>query len=522
MKKIIPIVLLIIALLAAGGYFAWRQFAGPASELDNWVARQVLKFGQAYIVPTIDFKSFDYHDKVLTLRDVTFTAPDSTEVIRAGSVIITLAEFPAIGQPIVIAQVQLNDAVLRLIQDEGTDGFRGLVPFLKSESIEKPETVEEDVQVTRVLQIRKIALQNCGFEFDPGDGQPPMKLAQITLDLDVTPIEGQSDRVYELDLDIDRSPILNIAAEGALNLDKLTLDTQSLRLVADLAKDEALSALPPQLQSIINQYDARGMLDVSATGKVALLDILGSDLAADLELKSFNIAQGEYRLPIETAILQAKLANRIATVNNARVDTCGGTVSLTQARADLSRTEMPANLAWEIRNVQLQDLLRVAAQEGQPPKMAGILNSSGNATANLQTAPDSVSGSGNITLRQGRLVQLPLISDLASNMNLLGQLTGQPEFNDEADINFNLTGTGVDISKMQLTTAVLAARGTGQIRYDQTLDLTLNAGPMEKVQSMLGDVGNILGAVTDQLVKYRVRGTVGDPEVSVAPLGIGR
>ena len=36
-----------------------------------------------------------------------------------------------------------------------------------------------------------------------------------------------------------------------------------------------------------------------------------------------------------------------------------------------------------------------------------------------------------------------------------------------------------------------------------------------------GRVGDALGAVTDRLVTYRVRGRLGAPEVSVQPLGLG-
>ncbi len=57
--------------------------------------------------------------------------------------------------------------------------------------------------------------------------------------------------------------------------------------------------------------------------------------------------------------------------------------------------------------------------------------------------------------------------------------------------------------------------------YTGDLDLKMNAGPLEKLQSMLGKVGDIFGKITDGLVTYRIRGTLGDPKVNVQPLGIG-
>ncbi|TVQ79804.1 MAG: hypothetical protein EA380_03940 [Phycisphaeraceae bacterium] len=521
MKKTPIVLVILIIVVTGGGYFAWRHFNSATSGLDEWVARQVVRFGQAYIVPTIDFESFRYSNRVLTLSDVTFTAPDSTEVIRAGTVTVTLAQLPSIGRPIVIERVELADATLRLLRDTETGGFRGLVPFMRTERIADQEQVDEDVRITRVLQIRKVGLQNCGFEFDPGDGQPPMRMAQISLDLDVTPVEGQTDRIYELALDIDRNPIIHIKGEGLLNLDALTLETKSIELIADLADDEALASLPPQLQTIVNQYEAHGKLDMKVTGLIALLDIFGSTISADLELKDFNIAQGEARLPIESAVVQAQLRDRIGVLRETSVSALRGTVSLVEATADFNSPAMPMTLGWAVSQIELREIVRASTDREENPRYAGILTSSGNMTANLAEIPESISGSGTLELRNGRLVFIPVINELVRAMDLLGQVTGTPRFQDQADIEFNLTGTGIEITRMSITTPAAGARGTGTIGYDTSLNLSVNAGPLERVQSALGGVGDILGAVTDRLVTYRIRGTTSEPRVSVAPLGIG-
>ncbi len=38
---------------------------------------------------------------------------------------------------------------------------------------------------------------------------------------------------------------------------------------------------------------------------------------------------------------------------------------------------------------------------------------------------------------------------------------------------------------------------------------------MEKAESLLGPVGDVLGKVTDQLSEYRMTGTVQDPKVGI-------
>ena len=79
---------------------------------------------------------------------------------------------------------------------------------------------------------------------------------------------------------------------------------------------------------------------------------------------------------------------------------------------------------------------------------------------------------------------------------------------------------GVQMSRLEVETMVAAARGKGTLGYDRQMDVLVNAGPMEKVQNMLGAAGDVLGTVTDRVVKYRIYGHVTKPEVQVKPLGM--
>lgn len=66
------------------------------------------------------------------------------------------------------------------------------------------------------------------------------------------------------------------------------------------------------------------------------------------------------------------------------------------------------------------------------------------------------------------------------------------------------------LTESEFHTPAIAARAKGKIGFDQQLDLAVNAGPVEKMQSLLGKagkVGKLLGditKVTDKLVTYRV------------------
>ena len=65
------------------------------------------------------------------------------------------------------------------------------------------------------------------------------------------------------------------------------------------------------------------------------------------------------------------------------------------------------------------------------------------------------------------------------------------------------------------------ARGEGELYFDSRIDFRFNAGPMERLQGVLGPLGAALGDVTYKLVKYQVTGTLDEPTAAVKPLGIG-
>ena len=65
------------------------------------------------------------------------------------------------------------------------------------------------------------------------------------------------------------------------------------------------------------------------------------------------------------------------------------------------------------------------------------------------------------------------------------------------------------------------ARGEGELYFDSRINFRFNAGPLERVQGVLGPIGEVLGGVTDALMKYHVTGTLAEPKTAVKPLGIG-
>lgn len=520
MKKKLAIAgIVLIGIVAIGAAVVYRFFTTGAGGFDDWVARKVVAIAELYLVPDVKFDTFQYKSGRVTLQGVRLVAPDGTRVVDAGTLRVALAGVPTPATGVVIQSVELDNASLHLIKSPD-GGFKGLVPFVEGENIRKQDNVAEDMRLASAFKIRHVTLKDCSVVYDQGDGQPPMRLGGISLDMNLEPDpDAENDRVYLLDTNLDRAPILSLDVKGRLNLDALTVDLDSLSLKADLAQKEAVAALPPKLQTLLKEHDAKGRVETDASGEVSLRSPLDSSLSASVLLDSLNVAVGDYRFPIDSGRVEADYSNGVASFGTAQFQSCQGMIDAGGSQINLTGNAIKAGIQWEVSGFHLRDLLRTQT-EGEPPKIAGVVASSGTADV-ASVSPLSLSGGGDLRIRDGRLVNIPLISGLARAMNVLAKITGEPKYHDKADATFKLTDSAVDVEKLNVETDVLAARGKGTVGYDGKLDLLLNAGPLEKLQNAAGIVGDIVGAVTDQMVKYDVEGVVGDPKIKVRPLGLG-
>lgn len=487
------------------------------SGVDEWVARQVAAIANSYLVPELQFDGFEYrHPGVLELRNVRFVAPDAprTRVVEAALLRVTLAEVPRFGKPIIIERVDLDRAALRLLRDTSTGGFKGLVPFVKGDNIRNQDSVPSDVRLSDVFKIKKLTLTDGMLQYNDGAGPEMMTLTGLALDLDVSP-DPSAHGWYGLDLNLDRPPVFALGGKGRFNIDTLDAELSPLKLSLAL-NDQGYGALPPELQRTLKEHDARGSLAFTITGGASVREFHTSSLRADVSLEGFNVAAGEYRLPIDSAKALVTLGAGKVALSGARASLLTGAVSLDEFVAELNNPARPFSLTWNASDLELRELLRTKTTPGQPPRLAGKFNSTGKAGGFLMSVPGSLGGSGTLRVRDGRLVNIPILSDLMEAMNVLNKAMGTGyKLEDTADVDYDLTGQGFKITRGEAQTQVASARFTGTISYTGDLDLSANAGPLEKVQGLLGDIGKAVGKVTDRLMKYRITGPASDPKVSV-------
>ena len=301
----------------------------------------------------------------------------------------------------------------------------------------------------------------------------------------------------------------------AINENSAAIDSLSIK--ADLAEDDAVAALPPQLQQFVREFDLSGALDVSAAGSVDANDLSSNSLSLLVELTEGNFASGEYQLPVSRLVLEATLQSMVAEVTRLDVETLGGTVRVTDARADLSVPEMPVAAEWTIDGLQLREALRTGG--GENPRMAGNVSGGGRMESSLIDFLSSIDGDGIVSITEGRLTSGPVLSSLLAVANIAGTVRGRdPRYTDSLKSEFIIQPAGLDLQSLELSLPVAKFNGTGLLGFDGGIDLRMRGGAVEKIPV----VGDLAGRVTGRLVEYRVtKEPGGRVSVRVNPLGIG-
>lgn len=502
---------------------------GAADRLEDWIASQIVGVANSYLVPRLAYEDIDFEAPgTVRLRGVTLTSTDegtgeATTVLELAGMTVTLAEVPRIGEPIRIGRLVLESPTVRLIREvdaNGRAGFRGLSPIVRARPGDD-DAVESNFRLSRVLRLEQIDVADGGFVLDMGDGAPPMTIAGLTATMNSAP-DPDAAGMYTLDIETALGAMLELSLEGGIDLDTFLARIDRLWLVGRLDQESA-SALPSQLQTLIAAHNAAGHVEVSASGTVPLTDPIGGDARFDAVLTGFTLASTEYELPITRLEAAGTLEAGDVTVPGLRAEMLGGRLSAS-VRASLREPAAPAIATWEIQGFDLAGLLRVGdGESGDGPRsadrLAGRLDALGIVSTTLAQPRPGLAGEGEAQIRDGRLLVLPGLTQLASVMNVAVRQDAEPKH--QADATFSLSPAGIEILSSEVNTEFLAARATGTIGFDRSLDLAVNAGPLEKLQSLLGGVGDLLGDMTDRLMKYRIRGTTADPRVTIVPLGVG-
>jgi hypothetical protein len=527
----LSIILVMVVCTALTLFLVSRTGSGG---IEQWIGSQLQDIVNSRLNPQLTFSDLDYeYPMTVSVKDLKLVADDprspdrKLDIIGCGVATLTLAEVPRVGKPIVIQQITLNRPQVSIIAEEpGGRKFVGFSPFVRA-----PTTGPASGPATRPrpvlsdhLRMRLIQIVDGRIVYDPRlPDTEPMALDQVTTNLNFEPTEPGW---YKVSGAVARRPVFEISAAGQVNLDTFTARDAALKIKADLSPSQ-LGYLPPQLQQFLTKYQVRGILEAMVIGEMPILKPLSGQGAADLSLSDANVTLGEYQIAVARMELSARFEDAAVHLPVVKVEALRG--SLSGWMNTQLNDQLDTDLAMEVRGMMLQDLL-ASRTDGQPPKFAGKVDAELEFKVPMRAIADQIRGhqteplsrnwgTARLAINEGRLINLPTVRKLFSVVQSTLRLIGASDdgsSRDRLNVRGRFTGDHAEVTELTLVSSLIAARGRGTIGLDQSLDLTVYAGPLEKMQDLLGStLGGAIATVTDKLVSYKITGKIGAPQVRV-------
>ncbi len=509
-------------------------FSGSA-EVESWVGSQLLSIGGSYLQPQLRFDRLTYQrPRTILVDNLTLSSPDPAHggqlvvILAVKRARLELAEIPRRGQPIKIAEVILESPEFRAIAlTPGSAGLVGFSQLLKTSLVcRSPSTKGAAVSsapattarapplmLSDLMLVRRIEIINGLIRYDPRVPKTqPMQLDDINASLELTP-SGVTPGLYTIGTTITRQPIFELDIQGQFNIDTLTAQLTALALTLDMRQENA-HYLPPEIQALLSSFEITGQLHVMASGSIPLTNFQQCTLHSSAELSGARFAAGPYRFSADEFNTVMDAAHGIATIQKAEAHLLGGevhasgTIPLDPAKS--------ARLELSAKNIQIEKTLR-STDPNTLPLYAGNVAAQATYTAALARWRSQSTGNGTFSIRQGRIDKIPVLGGIVTGVcNAVSKtFSGDSHtLTDTADAAFTLAGDHVQLDQMAAKSGGLGLRGSGTIGFDQQLNLRLNAGPMEHLQDVMGDVGKAWAAASDNMAGYRVTGTLLDPHVA--------
>jgi uncharacterized protein involved in outer membrane biogenesis len=510
----------LIAVTALVVILAYRQVSSTDnSRLRAWIGSQVRGLVQTYLKPQIEFEDLQYvYPRTVYVNKLRLVSPDpdkaggTIDILKVAKVTMDLSEIPKEGQPIRIDQLILDHPSVQLVVPVSNDAgmLVGFSDFVRQAAL-TPQTQPKEVRLSEVLQITLLQLIEGEVAYQTrAGGVQTLRLDGINSKMDIQ--KGQAGW-YGLVANLERKGILKLEAAGRLNLDNPVLELTALSMDMKLGREQD-SYLPPQLQSLMRDYQVTGALSMKLSGTMPFAAPLESKLSVTASVRDAHFVAGAYRGQADSIDLAMEMAEQKLSFTKLLAHMLGGEVEMS-GTVDM-RGDHQGKLALKVRDIRIEDTLR-AIESGSKPKYKGLLSGDVTLDCPLGKVLTEARGGGTAHLRKADLGSAPVVAQvltkLASAFGNASANRGQDS--DEGDFGFTFVGNRAHFTTIDLRTPSYSIHGDGEVYFNENLDLMLASGLMEGNPSVVGKLGNILGKTADKLVRHHVGGTISDPIVTV-------
>mgnify|MGYP005847974597 CR=1 FL=1 len=504
---------------------AWRIGAVGTTGVEAMVAARLQLVAGSYLRPSLTLGELDYqYPRTVVVRDARLTTADGLDLVSVDRMTLVLERLPRANEPMQIQRLTLESPRVLIADATRSAGqVLGWSHLLRSAPEPQAQSNTPRPRISDVFQVRRLDIENGHIRYEDrnrdDDPLPPMELAGVAAGLDIQPDEQGW---YVLDTTITGPAMFNTQLAGRLNLDDAELDLTTLRLTMHLNRGTD-GALPPVMQAWLAHHGVSGRLRVQGQGRIPLASPADAQATIDLRIDGASGVFDQFALDLSELSGRAVLADGHFALRDVAAKGYDGSAS---GEVELHLAP-PHSLSLKAagKGIRLERLIRAAGSDDQARRThEGVVSFDTDLHAPLHMLDHAAAGTGWLSVREGRLIALPLLARLRAVMGLGDAAepdTATPAGNDRADLEWRYEGDHLQFSQLEAITRWLAVRGDGKLYFDGSLDLRLNGGPLERLQHTMGFVGDWMGRVTDKLVTYTVTGRVGDPVVSARPLGMG-
>jgi hypothetical protein len=497
--------------------------------VERWIGQELRSLAAARLNPAFAFDDLTYtYPRTITLHGIRLTSPDPEspaepiEILAMDSLTLVLSNIPRPNRPFRMQQLDFAGPTLRLVRirvGEASGSLLGFSDLLKQESVPAARPAARParprVKLSDRFQVRAVSIQDGRTQFDPRDGSTAIMLIDgITGKLLLQPDDAGA---YDIDFSLDHHPVLTLALRGKLLADDQRLEVDTLSSTLQLAREQD-RYLTPTLQKFLAERDITGHLTLEATGIFDLDDAASSHLQAQVELSNARYAAGDYELALDQVGSRISAAAKAVTIEKLAIDAFGGHVKI-GGSFELGDS-LTGAATFEGADLQIGDLLRGAADPQGVPSFSGLLSFSGSLRGPFADIDQRARGQGRLSLRKARLARLPVLSKIDEALDRTAEAAMKREHKgyDALSLEFSLDGDRARIKKLRMNSRWYGLRGHGDLYFDSRLDLAVDGGPVQRVENELGAVGDVLGEITETLLRARVTGTLGEPKVGIEVL----
>lgn len=384
----------------------------------------------------------------------------------------------------------------------------------KKEDTTKHNKKTSSTDVAFLISIKKLGISNGTLKYIATDKENSLSIANINGTLTNESAASISNAVYRSKLSAKNKEGVNIDAEGTVNLKENIVQINNSHIHFDFSNKHIFDALPKYIKTFHEVFRPKEALSLKLTGDININNFASSSLASQIDSSAILVKAGKLDVHFEKCSGEIKLQKFIIQSNELTCHLGEGKAKVHQASVDLNEKERTYRLFWDIKGLNFKNLFP------NEDKLRGTLSSNGNTSGALDTGTIH-NGEGEIQIEDGYFSYLPVLTQLSSLLNLKGIISGEFTPDDELEAEFILNPKDINFKRLDIENNVMATRIKGRIFYDGNLDMRANAGPIEKIGSILGPVGKLANAVTDQIVAYKLNGNIDSPKISPIVLGVG-